>query len=72
MDRKQAIALLKALVASDLIEPSWVSIKGKKPNDFQLQIKCDYNKKEIEEYAKTQGLTIEEEEEKRYLVIFKL
>jgi hypothetical protein len=38
---------------------------------YQIQIKCDYNKEEIEKHAKKHGLTIEEDKERKYLVIYK-
>ena len=63
--------MLKELVANNLIDPSFVHICERKPNHYQVQIKCDYNGKEIEEYAKKCGLTIEEVKEKKYLLIFK-
>ena len=69
MDRLEAIAMLKQLVANDLVEPSYVNICLRKPNQYQLQIKSNYNKKEIEEHAKKHGLTIEEDKECKYLFI---
>jgi hypothetical protein len=71
MDRQQAMAMLKELVANNLVESSYVSISEKKPKDYQIQIKCDYNKLEIEAHAKKLGLTIQEDKEKKYLFIFK-
>lgn len=71
MDRPQAMAMLKELVANNLVDPSFVNICERKPNHYQVQIKCDYNGKEIEEYARKHGLTIEEDKEKLYLLIFK-
>ena len=65
------MALLKELEDRDLIEPSYVSMHQVKPNDFQIQIKCDYNKAEIEAYAKKKQLTIQEDKERKYLVIYK-
>lgn len=63
--------MLKELVANNLVEPSYVHICIRTPNHYQIQIKCDYNKREIEEHAKKYGLTIEEDKERKYLVIFK-
>jgi len=57
IDRQQAMAMLKELVTNNLVEPSYVSISEKKPNDYQIQIKCDYSKLEIEAHAKKLGLT---------------
>ena len=70
MDRTQAMALLKELVAYDLVDPSYVSIFQTKHNYYQLQIKCNYNKR-IEEFAKNNNLAIEEDKEHKYLVIYK-
>jgi hypothetical protein len=71
LDRLQAMAMLKELVDNNLVDPSYVSIGKRSPTNFQIQIKCDYNKKEIDVYAKKHGLTIEEDREKRYLFIFR-
>jgi len=71
MDRLEAMAMLKELVANNLVEPSYVSMFQVKPHIFQIQIKCDYNKEEIEKHAKKSGLTIEEDKERKYLVIYK-
>ncbi len=71
MNRLEAMAMLKELVDNDLVEPSYVSMVQVKPNLFQIQIKCDYNKQQIEEHAKKHGLTITEDKERKYLVIFK-
>jgi hypothetical protein len=66
------MTMLKELVSKDLVEPSFVHISESTPDHYQIQIKCDYNKTEIEEYAKKHGLTIREDKERKYLVIFKL
>ena len=71
LDRLQAMAMLKELVDNDLVEPSYVSMVQAKPNHFQIQIKCDYNKMEIERHAKKHGLTIIEDKARKYLTIFK-
>ncbi len=71
LDRLQAMAMLKELVDNDLVEPSYVSMVQSKPNHFLIQIKCDYNKMEIERHAKKHGLTIIEDKERKYLTIFK-
>jgi hypothetical protein len=66
------MAMLKELVSKDLVEPSFVHISERIPDHYQIQIKCDYNKTEIEEHAKKHGLTIREDKERKYLVIFKM
>jgi hypothetical protein len=63
LDRLQAMAMLKELVDNDLVEPSYVSTVQAKPNYFQIQIKCDYNKMEIETHTKNHGLTLIEDKE---------
>lgn len=55
----------------DLVEPSYISMVQARPSHFRIQIKCDYNKAEIEKHAKKHGLTIVEDKERKYLVIFK-
>jgi len=52
MRRGEAVALLKELVTEQLIEPSLVLIKQEKSDRFQLQIKGNYNIKEIEMFVK--------------------
>lgn len=71
LNRLEAMAMLKELVANNLVDPSFVNICERKPNHYQIQIKSDYNRKEIEEYSKKCGLTIEEDKEKKYFLIFK-
>jgi hypothetical protein len=71
LDRLQAMSLLKELVSRDLVNPDYVSMHKINDNDFQIQIKCDYNKTQIEEYAKNLSLTITEDKERKYLVIFR-
>ena len=61
MDRLQAMAILRESVDNNLVEPSYVSMVQVKPNSFQIQIKCDYNKEDIEAHAKKHGLTITED-----------
>ena len=70
LDRTQAMALLKELVAYDLVDPSYVSMIQTKPNRYRLQIKCNYNKTRMQEYAKNNNLIIEEDKEQKYLVIY--
>ena len=65
------MAILKELVAMDLVEPSFVHISERITNHYQIQIKSDYNREKIEEHAKKQGLIIKEDKERKYLMIFK-
>jgi hypothetical protein len=71
LDRPQAMAMLKELVAHNLVEPSYVNICLRKPDHYQLQLKSDFNTKEIKEFAEKNGLTIEEDKERKYMFIFK-
>jgi len=71
LDRPEAMALLRELMSYNLVEPSWVSIGERKPKNYQLQIKSDYNKSEIEKYAQEKQLTVIEDMVRKYLVIFK-
>lgn len=71
MDREQAIRLLKELVSKDLVEPSYIHIFERVPDHYQIQLKCEYKRDEIIEYAKTEGLTVKEDKEQKFLVIFK-
>jgi hypothetical protein len=70
LDRLEAMGLLKELVTNNLVEPTYIHVSLRKHDDYQIQIKCDYNK-EIELFAKKHGLTIIEDKEQKYLVIFK-
>jgi hypothetical protein len=63
------MGLLKELVANNLVEPTYIHVSQRKLDDYQIQIKCDYNS-EIEVFAKKHGLTITEDKERKYLVIF--
>ena len=71
VDRVEAMALLKELVAVNLVDPSFINMLHKEPNHYQLQIKGEYFRSEIEEYAKQFGLSVEEDKERKYFVIFK-
>ncbi len=71
VDRVEAMALLKELVAINLVDSSFINMLQREPNQYQLQIKGEYFKSRIEEYAKQFGLSIEEDKERKYLVIFK-
>ena len=63
--------MLKELVDNDLVDPSFISLVRMESNKFQIQIKSNYNKQQIETYAKKHGLTIKEDNDQKYLVIFK-
>ena len=62
--------MLKELVANDLVDPSYVHISERVPNHYQIQIKSNYSRNEIIEFAKKKELTINEDKEQKYLVIY--
>lgn len=64
------MALLKDLVDNDLVEPSYVSLVQVDSKHFQIQMKCDYNKEQIQAYTKKHGLTIKEDKDRKLLVDF--
>ena len=63
--------MLKELVTADLVEPTYIHILEREPKHFQIQIKCNYRRDEIIEFAKIKGLTIKEDKEQKFLVIYK-
>ncbi|MGA2682855.1 MAG: hypothetical protein ABSF44_13765 [Candidatus Bathyarchaeia archaeon] len=48
MKRAEAIALLKELEAEHLLQPTAVLIEQRKPDNFQLKIKGNYDCEQIE------------------------
>jgi len=70
LNRLQAMVMLKALVDNDLVEPSYISLNEVNTDECQIQIKCNYRRKEIEAYAKKFGVTLTEDNEHKYLLIF--
>ena len=52
MERAEAVALLKELVAEQLIQPSLVLIEQRSPDRYQLQVKGNYDLQEIEMFVK--------------------
>ena len=71
MQRYEAIALMKELCAEHLIQPSLVLIEQRKPDSYQLCLKGDYDRTEIELFLKNYSLTVEEHPTKG-LCIFEL
>jgi hypothetical protein len=65
------MALLAELVANNLVEPTYIHVSLRRIDHYQIQIKCDYYKTEMEAYAKKHGLTIEMDKERKYMVIYK-
>jgi len=68
LERKEAVALLRELGAEHLIQPSFVILKQRTPNSYQLQIKGDYDHQLIDVFLRVRGFS--HEENKDYLIIF--
>lgn len=69
MNRREAVALVKELGDRELIKPTFVIINRDEPNRYKVQIKGDYDRKEIELFLKKRGYSLEENND--YLVISK-
>jgi hypothetical protein len=67
--RKEAVALFTELVAKGYIQPNLVLIEQRKPDKYQLKIKGNYDRSQIEVFLKNTMFSIEEN--KNYLIIFK-
>jgi len=67
--RAEAVALLKELGEAELIQPSFVLLEIRSPDNYQLRIKGSYNLQEIKRYLKNRFLI---EEYENYLVILSL
>ena len=71
MDRSEAMKLLKRLLDSDLVEPSHISIGERHPNDYQLQIRIEYKRTQLNDYCKANNYLIDEDKEKKFLLVYK-
>ncbi len=71
MKRNEAVALLKELGAENLLQPTVALIEQRKPDKYQLCVKGDYDRYQIESFLKKYTLEFEENA-KGYLCIFKL
>ncbi len=69
LDRKEAVALVKELGCEELVQPSFVIIELRTPDNYQVKIKGECDFKQIEVFLKSKGFSYEEK--KNYLVIFK-
>ena len=68
MNRREAVCLLRELVAEQLIQPSLVLIEQKNSDGYQLEIKGDYNFQQIEMFVKNRFSL---EERKGCLILYK-
>jgi hypothetical protein len=71
MKREEAVTLLKELSAAHLIRPFLVLIEQRKPERYQLCIKGDYDRSELESFLQKCQFAIEENLSKGLLCIFK-
>ncbi len=71
MRREQAVALVKELVGNNLIQTTWLLIEKRTPDSYQLKFKGDWDHCSLDDFLKNRNLSIEENKEKQYLVIFK-
>lgn len=69
MNRKEAVALFSGLVAKGYIQPNLVLIEQRKPDKYQLKIKGNFDRSQIELFLNNTMFSIEEN--KNYLIIFK-
>jgi hypothetical protein len=71
VNRAEAIAILKELISEDLVNPNYVNICSLEINNCQIQIRSNGNKQAIQKHASKHGLIIQEDKEKKYLIIYK-
>ena len=71
MERKQAIGLLKEIVAQNLVRPSLVALTVNKHNKFDLMLKGDCDVQELREFVGEKALAVKEDEEKGFCIIYK-
>ena len=53
------MTLLKHMVTSGLIDPSWISIEKVKEDSYKLKIKAVEKSRELDEFFSSNGLTVE-------------
>ena len=68
MDRGEAVALLKELVAANLLDAVWVAI-GRKNTGFSVEIKSE-SCESLKEFLENKNLLIEEDKEKGFCIIY--
>jgi len=58
MQKPEALAVLKEIVARHAVSPNWLSLKEKEPNKYELTIKGEYNKEIINIIVREKNLTV--------------
>ena len=71
MDRKEAATVLLELIDSHLVDPTYIDVKLRKPEQYQIRIESSYDPQGIKEYAEKNNLAIEQDKEQKYLFIYK-
>jgi hypothetical protein len=56
LDRQQAMTLLRELVVNDLVDPVFIHINERFPNNYQLQIKTKYNRQQLDDFARNKPI----------------
>jgi hypothetical protein len=69
INRKEAITVLKELVATDLVDPSYVSINEASAEHTELQIKSGYYYIRLQDYCNKKNLNIHNDTATVYIVI---
>ena len=69
MNRGQAITLLTDLCLKEkLVQPTFVIIEHKEPDEYQLKIKGDYDSEAIKKFVQKKNFSVQED--KTFLFIF--
>jgi hypothetical protein len=71
MKRENAVALVKELVANNLIQTNWLSIDRRKVDSYELRFRGDCERLELDTFLQNRNLAMEENKEKGFCIIFK-
>ena len=69
MDKKEAIAVLSELGINQLVSPNLVLLEQRQINKYQLQIRGDFNRRQIEVFLRKRKFSFEMNND--YLIISK-
>ena len=70
MLREQAVALLRELLANNLIRTNWALIEERTPNSYELKFNGTFERSLINPILQKHNLKIKKNKDKRYCVIF--
>jgi hypothetical protein len=71
MRREQAVALVKELVANNLIQTNWLSLDKSKPDSYELKFRGNCEPLLLDEFLQNRNLAMKENAEKGFCIIFK-